>query len=137
MLMPKRVKYRKAHKPIIRGISHGASTIAFGEYALKCLAGGYITARQVEACRLTLTRAFKKGGKIWIRVFPDRPISRKPAETRMGKGKGDVAYWVMAVKAGRILFEVEGVSEEIAKDALLQASYKLPMRAVFVKREAL
>lgn len=135
MLMPKRVKYRKAHKPIIRGIAQGAATIAFGEYGLKVLEKGYITARQIEAGRLALTRSFKKGGKIWIRIFPDRPISRKPAETRMGKGKGEPTYWVSPVKAGRIIFEVEGIAESLAREALRLASHKLPMRSVFVKRE--
>lgn len=137
MLMPKRVKYRKSHKAVLKGISKGATSIHFGEYGLRCLGRAYITARQIEAARLALTRCFKKGGKIWIRMFPDLPISRKPAETRMGKGKGDPAYWVAVVKPGRILFEIEGISEDLAREALRIASHKLPVPCVFVKREQL
>lgn len=135
MLMPKRIKYRKSHKRRIPRLSKGATRIAFGEFALKSLGNGYLTARHIEAARLTLTRALKKGGKIWIRVFPDLPVSRKPAETRMGKGKGEPTYWAAVVGAGRILFEIEGVNEEAAREALRIVGHKLPFRSGFVKRE--
>lgn len=137
MLMPARVKYRKAHKPILKGVATGAVEMNFGEYGLKAAGLGYLTSRQIEAARLAITRALKKGGKFWIRVYPDRPITRKPAETRMGKGKGEPSYWCCVVKPGRILFEIEGISEKLAREALTLASHKLPMRSIFVKREGM
>ncbi|MBI4064057.1 MAG: 50S ribosomal protein L16 [Elusimicrobia bacterium] len=134
MLMPKRVKYRKAHKPILKGTECRALDIAFGEFGLKALGRGYLDSRQIEAARLAIVRALKKGGKFWIRVFPDRPVTRKPAETRMGKGKGEPSYWCCVIRPGRVLFEIEGISEEMAKEALTLAGHKLPFRSTFVKR---
>ncbi|MBI2070891.1 MAG: 50S ribosomal protein L16 [Elusimicrobia bacterium] len=134
MLMPKRVKYRKAHKPVLKGVASRAVEVAFGEYGLKALGLGYLTSRQIEAARLAIARALKKGGKFWIRVFPDRPITRKPAETRMGKGKGEPSYWCCVVQPGRILFEIEGITEEAAHEALSLAGDKLPFRSTVVKR---
>ncbi|MBI4668439.1 MAG: 50S ribosomal protein L16 [Elusimicrobia bacterium] len=136
MLMPKRVKYRKSHKPALKGYASNANRIAFGEWGLKSVGRGYLTARQIEAARLAITRSLKKGGKFWIRVFPDRSITRKPAETRMGKGKGEPSYWCCVVKPGRMLFEIEGILEDSAKEALRLASHKLPFPSVVVKREA-
>ncbi len=135
MLSPKRVKFRKSHKRYASSISKGALDIAFGEFGLKSVKRGWLTARQIEAARIALARTLKKGGKVWIRVFPDLPVSRKPAETRMGKGKGEPTYWVAPVGAGRVLFEIEGVSEEVAREALRIVSHKLPIPSVFIKRE--
>ncbi len=135
MLMPSRVKYRKHHLRVIKGISEGAKNLHYGDYGLKTLEAGYITQRQIEACRLTLSRFLKHGGKIWIRIFPDLSVTKKPAESRMGKGKGDPAYWCAAVQKGRILFEVEGLSKEDAIEALRQVSFKLPLRTKIVTRE--
>lgn len=137
MLMPKRVKYRKAHKASLSGFASSGNAIAFGEYGLKSVGRAYVTARQIEAARISLSRALKKGGKIWIRIFPDHPVTRKPAETRMGKGKGEPSYWVSVVKPGRIIFEVEGVPESLAKEALRVAGNKFPMPSIFIKREVL
>ncbi len=135
MLMPSRVKFRKHHLLMPKGISFKASTLHFGEYGLKAIESGLITQRQIEACRLTISRFLKHGGKLWIRIFPDISVSKKPQESRMGKGKGDPEYWVAAVKKGRILFEVEGISLAEAKEAFRQASYKLPVKTKFVSRE--
>ncbi|MBI4368828.1 MAG: 50S ribosomal protein L16 [Elusimicrobia bacterium] len=135
MLSPKRIKYRKAHKPVLRGVASRAVTVDFGEFGLKALALGYLDARQIEAARLAITRTLKKGGKIWIRVFPDRPITRKPAETRMGKGKGDPSYWCCVVQPGRVLFEIGGVPESLAREALRLADHKMPFPCAFVKRQ--
>jgi large subunit ribosomal protein L16 len=135
MLMPKRVKYRKAQRGRMRGKAHRGSTLAFGEYGLKALEPGWITNRQIEASRVALTRAMKRGGKVWIRIFPDKPITKKPAETRMGKGKGNPEGWVAVVKPGRVMFEIEGISEDLAKKALALAAAKLPVRTRFVRRE--
>lgn len=135
MLMPSRVKYRKHHLLKSKGISEGAKELHFGDYGLKTVESGYITQRQIEASRLTLSRFLKHGGKIWIRIFPDLSVTKKPAETRMGKGKGDPAYWCCRVKKGRILFEVEGLSKEEATEALRQVSYKLPVKTKIVYRE--
>ena len=135
MLMPSRVKYRKHHLGVIKGYSSKANKLSFGEYGLKALEGFYMTQRQIEACRLTITRFMKHGGKLWIRVFPDRSVSKKPQETRMGKGKGDPAYWVCLVSPGRVLFEIEGLPAEEAKEALKQASYKLPVKTRIISRE--
>lgn len=132
--MPSRVKYRKHHLLKPKGISTGANELHFGDYGLKTVESGYITQRQIEAARLTLTRYLQHGGKIWIRLFPDLSVSKKPAETRMGKGKGDPAYWCAVVKKGRILFEVEGVSKEDAISALTQVSHKLPVKTKIVSR---
>lgn len=134
MLMPKRVKYRKAQRGRMRGIAARGSSLAFGDYGLKALAPGWITNRQLEAARVSLTRSVKRGGKIWIRIFPDKPVSKKPAETRMGKGKGAPEFWVAVVKPGRILYEMEGVAEEMAREAFRLASQKLPIATRFVSR---
>jgi large subunit ribosomal protein L16 len=135
MLLPKRTKFRKVQKGKRRGKAYRGSTIAFGSYGIKALETGWISNRQIEAARVAISRTVKRGGKIWIRIFPDKPLTVKPAETRMGKGKGNVEHWVAVVKPGRILFELEGVTEELAREALSTAIYKLPIRAKFVKRE--
>lgn len=133
-LMPKRVKFRKAHRGRMKGISSRASTIDFGEYGLKALEPCWLSSRQIEAARVALTRHLKRGGKVWIRVFPDKPVTAKPAETRMGKGKGSPEYWVAVVKPGRVLFELEGIPEEIAREAMRLAAHKLPLRTKFIAR---
>ncbi len=125
MLMPKKVKYRKRHKGRMRGTAFRGGSMNFGEYGLQALSCGWITNRQIEAARVAMTRHVKRGGKIWLRIFPDKPISKKPAETRMGKGKGNPEFWVAVVKPGRILYEMAGVPEEIAREALRLASHKL------------
>ncbi len=135
MLMPKRVKYRKLHRGRMKGKAIRGSKVSFGEYGLKVLAPGWITARQIEAARVAMTRHIKRGGKVWIRIFPDKPITQKPAETRMGKGKGSPEYWVAVVKPGRVLFELSGVPEDIAKEALRLASHKLPLPTKFVRQK--
>lgn len=135
MLMPKRVKYRKAQRGKRSGMTKGGSTITFGEYGLKAMECGWLTNRQIEAARIAMTRHIKRGGKVWIRVFPDKPVSAKPAETRMGKGKGAVDHWVAVIKPGRILFELGGVSEELALEAMSLTSHKLPIKTKFVLRE--
>jgi large subunit ribosomal protein L16 len=135
MLMPKRVKYRKAQRGNMRGKAHRGSTLAFGEYGLKALEPGWVTNRQIEASRVALTREMKRGGKVWIRLFPDKPITKKPAETRMGKGKGNPEGWVAVVKPGRVMFEIEGIAEDLARAALDLAAAKLPIRSKFVRRE--
>jgi large subunit ribosomal protein L16 len=134
MLQPKRVKYRKAHRGRMKGTAQRGASLAFGDYGLKAMDPAWITNRQLEAGRVALTRAVKRGGKIWIRVFPDKPFTKKPAETRMGKGKGNPEYWVAVVKPGRILYEMEGTTEEVARDAFRLASQKLPIRTRFVSR---
>ncbi len=134
MLMPKRMKHRKVQRGRRKGAAKGGTNIDFGEYGLKALADGWITSRQIEAARIALTRKVKRGGKIWIRVFPDKPITKKPAEVRMGKGKGAPEIWVAVVKPGRVLFELEGVPEELARDAIRLAGHKLPIKTKFVKR---
>jgi len=134
MLMPKRVKYRKQQRGRRSGFSKGAMSIDFGEYGLKAMETGWITARQIEAGRVALTRHLKRGGKVWIRVFPDKPVTKKPAETRMGKGKGAPELWVAVVKRGRVMFEIEGVSEELAREAIRLAGHKFPIETRFVKR---
>ncbi|MDE2039735.1 MAG: 50S ribosomal protein L16 [Elusimicrobia bacterium] len=136
MLMPKRVKYRKPHShPRIKGPAKRGTTIVFGEYALKALEPKWVTARQLEASRVAIGRHMKKGGKLWLRVFPDKAVTKHPAETRMGKGKGAPEYWAAVVKPGRILFEIEGLSLEAARAALRTAAYKLPIKTRFVTRE--
>ena len=134
MLMPKRMKHRKVQRGRRQGAAKGGTNIDFGEFGLKALADGWITSRQIEAARIALTRRVKRGGKIWIRVFPDKPITKKPAEVRMGKGKGAPEIWVAVVKPGRVLFELEGVPEELARDAIRLAGHKLPIKTKFVKR---
>lgn len=134
MLMPARVKFRKTHRGRLKGVATRGSSLAFGEYGLQALANKWITARQIEASRVALARFTKKGGKVWIRIFPDKSVTKKPAETRMGKGKGDPAFWVAVVKRGRILFEMEGVSRDEAKQAMKLASDKLPIQCQFVER---
>lgn len=135
MLLPKRTKFRKMQKGKRRGKAYRGSTLAFGSYGIKALECGWVTNRQIEAARISISRTVKRGGKVWIRVFPDKPLTVKPAETRMGKGKGNVEHWVAVVKPGRILFELEGVTEELARAALNTAIYKLPIQAKFVMRE--
>ena len=135
MLSPKRTKFRKAQKGRMRGLARRGCEVSFGGFALQAASCGWVTARQIEAARVALTRHVKRGGQIWIRVFPDKPISKKPAETRMGKGKGNPEGWVAVVRPGRVLFEVEGVTEELARKALALAQAKLPVRTRFVKRE--
>ena len=135
MLMPKRVKYRKTHRGRMNGKAYRGSSIAFGEFGLQAMAPAWVTSRQIEAARVAITREMKRGGKVWIRIFPDKPITKKPAETRMGKGKGNPEGWVAVVRPGRVLFEVEGVTEELARKALALAQAKLPVRTRFVKRE--
>jgi len=134
MLSPKKTKYRKRHKGRIRGLAKGGSDIHFGDFGLQALASGRLTARQIEAARIAMTRYVKRQGKIWIRVFPDKPITKKPAETRMGKGKGAVEAWVAVIKPGRVLYEMEGVPEDIAREALRLASHKLPIKTRFLMR---
>lgn len=128
MLMPKRVKFRKAQRGRMRGKATRGASVAFGDFGLKALAPGWITQRQIEAARVSLTRMMKREGKVWIRIFPDKPVTKKPAETRMGKGKGAPEYWVAVVKPGRVLFEVGGTSREVAVEALTLASHKLPIK---------
>ncbi len=135
MLMPKRTKYRRQHRGRMKGVAQRGSTIAIGEFALQALEPCWLEARQIESARIALTRYMKRGGKVWIRVFPDKPVTAKPAETRMGSGKGAVDHWVAVVKPGRIIFEVGGVSEEVAKEAVRLASHKLPIKSRFITRE--
>ncbi|MCG7870297.1 MAG: 50S ribosomal protein L16 [Candidatus Thiodiazotropha taylori] len=134
MLQPKRTKFRKQHKGRNRGLAFAGSSVSFGEYGLKSTGRGRITARQIEAARRAITRHVKRGGKIWIRVFPDKPITKKPLEVRQGKGKGNVEYWVAQIQPGRMLYEIEGISEELAREAFALASAKLPVATTFVKR---
>jgi large subunit ribosomal protein L16 len=135
MLLPKRVKYRRVHRGKMRGQSKGGTEINFGEFGLQALEASWITNRQIEAARIAMTRYMNRGGKVWIRIFPDKPVRAKPAETRMGSGKGAPEYWVAVVKPGRVMFEIGGVSEELAKEAMRLAAHKLPIRTKFVKRE--
>jgi large subunit ribosomal protein L16 len=137
MLQPKKVKYRKMMKGRVRGMATRGASVSFGDYGLQALESGKISARQIEAARVAMTRHVKRGGKIWIRIFPDKPITKKPAETRMGKGKGNVEEWVARIRRGRVLYEMEGVPREVAVEALRLAAHKLPMRTRFVVREEL
>ena len=132
MLMPKRVKYRKQMRGRMRGKAYRGAEISFGDYGLKALEPGWVTARQIEAARRAIVRSMRRRGKFWIRIFPDKPVTKKPAETRMGKGKGNVEFWVAVVKPGRILFELEGVDHGVAKEAMRLASHKLPVKTRFV-----
>jgi large subunit ribosomal protein L16 len=135
MLMPKRVKYRKQQRGRMRGYSKGGNQVYFGEFGLKALERGWITNRQIEAARVAMTRHIKRGGKVWINIFPDKPYTKKPAETRMGSGKGNPEGWVAVIKPGRVLFELAGVSEELALEAMTLAGHKLPIKTKFVTRE--
>jgi large subunit ribosomal protein L16 len=135
MLSPKRVKFRKMFKGRMTGLSHRGNEVSFGHYGLMALEPGWVSARQIEAARIALTRHIKRGGKVWIRIFPDKPITKKPAETRMGKGKGSPELWVAVVKPGRVMFELEGVSPELAEKAMALASAKLSVKSKFVVRE--
>jgi len=137
MLMPKRVKYRKQMRGRMRGKAHRGSSVAFGEYGLMALEPAWVTSRQIEAARVAITRALKRGGKMWIRVFPDKPYTKKPAETRMGKGKGAPEGWVAVVKPGRVMFELEGIAKKLAQDAMTLGASKLPIRTRFVERHEL
>ncbi|HEY8346861.1 MAG TPA: 50S ribosomal protein L16 [Symbiobacteriaceae bacterium] len=138
MLAPKRVKWRKPHKAVVkmnRGRAKGGTTVTSGEYGLQALEPAFVSDRQIEAARVAITRCLKRGGKVWVKIFPDRAMTKKPAETRMGSGKGTPEYWVAVVKPGRVMFEVAGVSEDVAREALRLASHKLPVKCRFVKRE--
>ncbi|HXF04349.1 MAG TPA: 50S ribosomal protein L16 [Blastocatellia bacterium] len=137
MLMPKKVKYRKQQRGRMKGVATRGATVAFGEFGLKALEPAWITDRQIEAARVAMTRFVKRGGKIWIRIFPDKPVTKKPQETRMGKGKGSPEFWVAVVKPGRVLFEIEGIPEETARQAMRLAASKLPIRTKFVSRKQL
>lgn len=137
MLIPKRVKHRKQHRGRMKGKAIRGTEISFGEFGLQALEPAWITNRQIEAARVAMTRSIKRGGKVWIKIFPDKPITAKPAETRMGSGKGTPEKWVAVVKPGRIMFEIAGVSEELAREAMRLASHKLPIKTKFVKREEL
>jgi len=137
MLQPKRTKFRKQHKGRNRGLAQSGSSVSFGEFGLKATSRGRITARQIEAARRTITRTVKRGGKLYIRIFPDKPISKKPLEVRMGKGKGNVEYWVAQIQPGRMLYEIEGVSEDLAREAFKLAAAKLPVHTTFTKRTIL
>jgi len=134
MLMPKRVKYRKQQRGRMRGKAYRGSTVAFGEFGLQALEPAWITNRQIEAARVAITRSIKRGGKMWIRIFPDKPVTKKPAETRMGKGKGAPEFWVASIRPGRIMFELEGISKDAAKAAMRLGASKLPIRVRFVER---
>ena len=134
-LMPKRTKYRKQQKGRVRGKATRGNEVTYGEYGLQAQDAAFITSNQIEAARVAMTRYIKRGGKVWIKIFPDKPITKKPAETRMGKGKGAVEYWVAVVKPGRVMFEIAGVPEETAREALRLASHKLPVKCKFVKKE--
>ncbi|HSH36345.1 50S ribosomal protein L16 [Schnuerera sp.] len=135
MLMPKRVKYRRVHRGRMKGNASRGNKITYGEYGLQALEPAWITSNQIEAARRAMTRSIKRGGNIWIKVFPDKPVTEKPAETRMGSGKGSPEYWVSVIKPGRILFEMGGVSEEVAREAMRLAAHKLPIKTKFVTRE--
>jgi large subunit ribosomal protein L16 len=135
MLLPRRTKYRKQQRGRRRGLSKGQQVVNFGDYGLKALEAGWVTNRQIEAARIAMTRKIRRGGKVWINVFPDKPVSQKPAETRMGSGKGAPEHWVAVVKPGRVMFELSGVPEPLARDAMRLASMKLPIKTKFVRRE--
>ena len=136
MLAPKKVKHRKVHRGRRRGMAKGGTEIHFGDYGLVALEPAWITNRQIESARVAITRHIKRGGKVWINIYPDRPLTKKPAETRMGSGKGSPEWWIANVKAGRVLFELSGVPEDIAREAMRRAMHKLPMKCRFVSREA-
>ncbi len=135
MLIPRRVKHRKQHRPRRGGVASGGTQIAYGDYAIQALEPAYVTNRQIEAARIAVTRHIKRGGKVWITIYPDRPLTKKPAETRMGSGKGSPEWWVANVKPGRVLFELGGVGEDLAREALRRAQHKLPIKTRFISRE--
>ena len=135
MLIPRRVKHRKQHHPGRTGHATGGTELSFGEYGIQAITPAYVTNRQIESARIAITRHMKRGGKVWINIYPDRPLTKKPAETRMGSGKGSVEWWVANVKPGRVLFELSGVTDIVAKEALTRAIHKLPLKARIIKRE--
>jgi large subunit ribosomal protein L16 len=135
MLIPRRVKHRKQHRPHRTGQATGGTVVSFGEYGIQALTPAYVTNRQIESARIAMTRHIKRGGKVWINIYPDRPLTKKPAETRMGSGKGSPEWWVANVKPGRVLFELSGVDENVAREALTRAIHKLPLKARIIKRE--
>ncbi|MGI5891194.1 MAG: 50S ribosomal protein L16 [Bacillota bacterium] len=135
MLLPKRVKYRRQHRGRMKGAAHKGNTISYGEYGMQAVECGWITSRQIEAARIAMTRYIKRGGQVWIKLFPHKPVTEKPAETRMGSGKGSPEYWVAVVKPGKVMFEIAGVPEELAREAIRLAQHKLPIKTKFVKRE--
>ena len=135
MLMPKKTKYRKSFRGRRKGNSKGGNVVSFGDFGIQAVETSYVTARQIEAARITITRTMKRGGKVWINIFPHKPITKKPAEVRMGSGKGNVEYYVAVVKPGRILFEISGVPEDVAREAMRKAGHKLPMKTKFVTRD--
>lgn len=135
MLAPKKVKHRKQHRGRMRGLAKGGTVVNFGDFGLQAMEPSWITNRQIEAARVAMTRSIKRGGKVWVNIFPDKPFTKKPAETRMGSGKGNPEYWVAVVKPGRVMFELAGVDEEAAREALRLAAHKLPIKTRFVKRE--
>jgi len=135
MLIPRKVKYRKQHHPKRSGHATGGTTVTFGEFGIQAITPAYVTNRQIEAARIAMTRHIKRGGKVWINIYPDRPLTKKPAEVRMGSGKGSPEFWVANVKPGRVLFEVAGVNEELAREALTRAIHKLPLKARIITRE--
>ncbi|MBK8261828.1 MAG: 50S ribosomal protein L16 [Nannocystis sp.] len=137
MLSPARVKYRKVFRSRVTGFAKGGGEVSFGDFGLQAVEAGWLSSRQIEAARIAINRHVKRGGKLYIRIFPDKPVSRKPAETRMGKGKGAPDYWVAVIRPGRVLYEIEGVTEELARAAFLRAHHKLPLKTRFVKRDAL
>jgi large subunit ribosomal protein L16 len=134
MLQPKKVKHRKQHRGRMRGKAKGGTDVHFGDYGLAAIEPGWITNRQIEAARVAMTRHIRRGGKVWINIFPDKPVSKKPAETRMGSGKGNPEFWVAVIKPGRVMFELSGVSEAVAREAMLRAAHKLPVKSKFVAR---
>ena len=135
MLMPRKVKHRKQHRGRTQGMTKGGSTLSYGEYGIQALEPGWLSARQIEAARIAMTRAIKRGGKVWINIFPDKPVTKKPAETRMGSGKGNPEFWVAVVRPGRVLFELSYPNEEIARSAMAKAIQKLPIKARIITRE--
>ncbi|HAW60236.1 MAG TPA: 50S ribosomal protein L16 [Actinobacteria bacterium] len=137
MLLPRKVKHRKVQRGRMRGRAKGGTEVHFGDYGLQALEPGWITNRQIEAARISMTRYIKRGGKVWINVFPDKPVTKKPAETRMGSGKGSPEYWVAVVRPGRVMFELSGISEKVAREAMRLAAHKLPVKTRFIKREEL
>jgi large subunit ribosomal protein L16 len=136
MLIPRRVRYRKQHHPTRRGVAKGGTELAFGDIGIQALESSYVTNRQIEAARIAMTRHIHRGGKVWINIYPDRPLTKKPAETRMGSGKGSPEWWIANVKPGRVVFEIAGVEEELAKEALRRAVHKLPMKCRIITRES-
>ena len=136
MLLPRKTKFRKQHRGRRRGLAKGQQQVHFGDYGLKALEPGWVTNRQIEAARIAMTRKIKRGGKVWINIFPDKPVTQKPAETRMGSGKGSPEHWVAVIKPGRVMFELAGVNEELAREAIRLAGTKLPIKTRFVRREA-